>query len=356
MRKEEGLEKRVAPATKRLLRVLAGEVLDPPPVWLMRQAGRYLPEYRRVRASVSGFLELCYTPELAIEVTLQPLRRFPLDAAILFSDILVLPHALGMEVRFLEGEGPKLDPLRGPGDLRRLAPGALHARLRPVYETVAGLARELPEEVALIGFSGAPWTLACYMLEGGGSKDWLAARRAALAEPAFFGRLIDLLTDCVIDYLAAQIAHGAEVVQLFDSWAGVLPESESRRWVVEPARRIAEALHRRHPEVPLIAFPRGIGPLYPAFAEAVRPAGLGLDTTVPCGWAAAALPPDVASQGNLDPVTLLAGGAPLAAAVAHVRDRFRQRPHIFNLGHGILPQTPVEHVEALTTHLHSRGR
>ena len=356
MRKEEGLEKRARQVAKPVLEVLAGRVLDPSPLWLMRQAGRYLPEYREVRARVSGFLELCYTPELAVEVTLQPLRRFPLDAAILFSDILVVPHALGMEVRFLEGEGPKLEPLRGPADLARLHADRLHERLRPVYETVAILARELPPRVTLIGFSGAPWTLACYMLEGGGSKDWLAARRAALAEPAFFERLIALLTDSVVAYLSAQIAHGAEVVQLFDSWAGVLPESETRRWVIEPARRIAQALASRHPGVPLIAFPRGIGPLYPAFVEAVRPAGVGLDTTVPCGWARDELPGDTALQGNLDPVTLLVGGDGLAEEVARIRDAFRARPHIFNLGHGILPQTPVAHVEALISHLHSRGR
>ncbi len=350
------MEKGVEPGTKPLLAVLSGERRDPPPVWLMRQAGRYLPEYRRVRARVAGFLELCYTPELAVEVTLQPLRRFPLDAAILFSDILVVPHALGMEVRFLEGEGPKLDPLREPADLARLAPAALYPRLRPVYETVAALARELPPKVTLIGFSGAPWTLACYMLEGGGSKDWLTARRVALAEPEFFARLVAILTESVIAYLDAQIAHGAEAVQLFDSWAGVLPEGETRRWVIEPARRIAEALRRRHPRVPLIAFPRGIGPLYPEFVEAVRPAGIGLDTTLPCGWAAAELPAGIAVQGNLDPVTLLVGGARLDTAVAEILAAFRRRPHIFNLGHGILPQTPIAHVEALITHLHSRGR
>jgi len=351
------LENGSEPATKPILQALAGTVLTPPPVWLMRQAGRYLPEYRRVRARVSGFLELCYTPELAVEVTLQPIRRFALDAAILFSDILVVPHALGMDVRFLEGEGPKLEPLRRPEDLAKLRPGELQERLRPVYETVAILARELPPEVALIGFSGAPWTLACYMLEGGGSKDWSTARRVALGEPDFFGRLIDLLTESVGEYLLSQIAHGAEVVQLFDSWAGVLPEAQVRRWVIEPARRIAERLREHAAAVPLIGFPRGIGPLYPAFVERVRPAGIGLDTTVPCGWAEAVLGPSaVTLQGNLDPVTLLVGGPPLAAAVAHIEETWRQRPRIFNLGHGILPQTPIKHVEALLSHLHSPGR
>ncbi len=351
------MENRAEPATKPILEALVGRVLTPPPVWLMRQAGRYLPEYRRVRARVSGFLELCYTPELAVEVTLQPIRRFALDAAILFSDILVVPHALGMDVRFLEGEGPKLEPLRGPRDLAGLSSEALHERLRPVYETVAILARELPPKVALIGFSGAPWTLACYMLEGGGSKDWLTARRTALADPDFFGRLIDLLTDSVSEYLLAQIAHGAEVVQLFDSWAGVLPEAQARRWVIEPARRIAERLREGAPGVPLIGFPRGIGPLYPAFVQTVRPAGIGFDTAVPCGWAEAVLGPSgVTLQGNLDPVTLLVGGAPLAAAVTHIEEAWGRRPRIFNLGHGILPQTPIKHVEALLSHLHSPER
>ncbi len=337
--------------------VLAGRRVSPPPVWLMRQAGRYLPEYRAVRARTRDFLELCYTPELAVEVTLQPLRRFPLDAAILFSDILVVPHALGAEVRFAEGEGPRLEPVRDAAGLARLDLARLHERLAPVYETVRRLRAELPEQVALIGFAGAPWTLAAYLVEGQGSKEFLQPRVLARREPGLFGALIDLLTEAVIEFLCAQVRAGAEVLQLFDSWAGVLPEPELRRWCVAPARRIVATLHERHPEVPVILFPRGVGACLRLFATETSARGLSLDTGVPVGWAATELdrPEGLALQGNLDPVALLGPERELLAEARAIVEAASSRPHIFNLGHGVLPATPPERVAALVGYLKSTG-
>ncbi len=354
------MEERESPGDapeKRLLRVLRGEALSPPPVWLMRQAGRYLPEYRAVRAQVRDFLELCYTPELATEVSLQPIRRFGLDGAILFSDILVVPHALGVDVRFVEGEGPRLEPLRTPRDLERLDRGRLRERLRVVYETVERLASEIPPQVTLIGFSGAPWTLAAYMIEGSTSKEYLGARTVARRDPAQFSKLIELLVEAVVDHLCAQIEHGAETVQLFDSWAGVLPAAEAERWVMEPARRIVSELGRRHPEVPVIVFPRGIGPLYPVFAERVPASAIGMDTAVPGGWLRDALGgrQGIAVQGNLDPVCLRVGGDVLRRETERIVATWSGHPHVFNLGHGVLPVTPPEHVAELVSHLHSMG-
>jgi uroporphyrinogen decarboxylase len=342
-----------------ILTPLKGDVVAPPPIWLMRQAGRYLPEYRAVRASVGGFLELCYQPELALEVTLQPIRRFGLDAAILFSDILVVADALGGEVAFVEGEGPKLSPVRDHAAIARLAPGRLHAHLAPVYEAVERIRAELDPAIPLIGFAGAPWTVAAYMVEGGSSKDFAIVRTFAQADPAGFGELIDLLTEATADYLVRQIACGADVVQLFDSWAGALPEGEFERWCVAPAERIVARLREAAPDVPVIVFPRGAGPLYGRFVERVRPAGLGLDTTVPLGWASKALP-GVCLQGNLDPITLLVGGSRLDGEVDRILQTMAGRPFIFNLGHGVLPATPPEHVEALVrrvranVHLHEK--
>lgn len=340
---------------KPLLAALAGEKRARPPVWLMRQAGRYLPEYRALRARAGSFLELCYTPDLAVEVTLQPIRRYGFDAAILFSDILVVPDALGHGVRFVEGEGPRLAPLRDRAALERLSAGRLHEHLAPVYEAVRRLAAALPPQVALIGFSGSPWTLAAYMVEGGGSKDFWAARRLARQEPALFGALIDLLTEAVGAYLSAQIDAGAEVVQLFDSWAGVLPAPELERWCVEPTRRIVAVLRARHPDVPVVAFPRGIGGSLVRFAEAVPVQGLSLDTTVPVRWAAAALrrEPALCLQGNLDPAALLADHAALAAEVLRVVEGHGGRPFVFNLGHGVSPETPPEAVARLMAYLKS---
>lgn len=342
---------------KLLLAALAGERTPRPPVWLMRQAGRYLPEYRAVRANARSFLDFCYTPDLAVEVTLQPIRRYGFDAAILFSDILVVPDALGAEVRFVEGEGPQLTPIRTEAEVARLSLEAFHAHLEPVYTTVRRLRRELPDEVTLIGFSGAPWTLAAYMVEGSGSKEYQAPRRLARREPELFARLIDLLAEAIITYLDAQIRAGAEVVQLFDSWAGVLPEPELRRWCIEPTRRIVEALRAMHPSVPVIAFPRGVGGNYVAFAEEVPVQGLSLDTTVPVAWAARTLRCEgLCLQGNLDPMALQGSEAALLAEAARIVAAHGDRPFIFNLGHGVTPETPPEQVGALIGYLKSLGR
>jgi uroporphyrinogen decarboxylase len=340
-------------ASKLLLRALHGEATGRPPVWLMRQAGRYLPEYREVRSRAGDFLELCYTPGLAEEITLQPIRRYGLDAAILFSDILVVPDAMGAGVRFVEGEGPRLEPVRTAAALERLDERRLRTHLEPVLETVRRLRRSLPPETALIGFAGAPWTLAAYLVEGGGSKDFAVARALARQERGLFAALIARLSDAVVDFLDAQAAAGAEALQLFDSWAGVLPEGERRAWCVAPARRIVEALRERHPTVPVICFPRGIGAAYPAFAAAARPAGLGLDTGVPIAWAAEALDRGLCLQGNLDPVVLLEGGAAMLAEAHAIVTATAGRPHVFNLGHGVLPQTDPLAVGRLVAYLKS---
>ena len=343
--------------TKPLLAALGGIRQSRPPVWLMRQAGRYLPEYRELRGGVRGFLDLCYTPDLAVEITLQPIRRYGFDAAILFSDILVVPDALGSEVRFIEGEGPQLTPLTCEADLARLGYARFDAHLAPIYETLRRLRLALPPEVALIGFSGAPWTLAAYMVEGSGSKEWLAPRRMARRQPALFGQLVALLTDAVIRYLLAQVEAGAEVLQLFDSWAGVLPEPELRRWCVEPTRKIVTALRTRHPDIPIIAFPRGIGAAYAAFATEVPVQGISLDTTVSVGWAARTLRrgPTLCLQGNLDPMALLADEPTLLAEAADIVAAYGDRAFIFNLGHGVIQETPPDSVARLVGYLKSLG-
>lgn len=332
---------------KPLLRALSGEALALPPVWLMRQAGRYLPEYRELRQCVPDFLQLCLTPELAAEATLQPVRRFGMDAAILFSDILVVPHALGQEVAFREGEGPALDPVRSAAAARRLVPDALPERLAPVYETVARVVALLPPETALIGFAGAPWTVATYMVEGGTSRDFAVIKKWAFADPDGFGELIDRLVDATVIYLSGQIAAGAEAIQLFDSWAGVLPEPEFRRWVVAPTQRIVHALRENHPRIPIIGFPRGAGLMYHAYFSGSGISALGLDSTVPPAIARKTLQSIGPVQGNLDPLMLMAGGRPMAEAVAAIRQAFAGGPFLFNLGHGVLPETPLEHVAAL---------
>ncbi len=342
---------------KLLLERLGGVSGARPAVWLMRQAGRYLPEYRATRSRVRHFLELCYTPALAAEVTLQPVRRFALDAAILFSDILVIPDALGHEVRFVEGEGPRLARLRARSDLDRLDGARLHAHLEPVYETVRLVREQLVPQTALIGFAGAPWTLAAYMIEGGGSREFQAARTLARQEPGLVDGLVAILTQSVIEFLDGQIRAGADVVQIFDSWAGVLPPRQFLRYCIEPAERILGELAVRHPEVPVILFPRGAGAGYRDFARAVRPAGLGLDTTVPMGWAMAELAPHVRClQGNLDPLALLGPEAGLIDEAGAIVAASAGRPLIFNLGHGVLPETPPERVGALVSYLQSLGR
>jgi uroporphyrinogen decarboxylase len=312
----------------------------------MRQAGRYLPEYRELRRQAPNFLDLCLSPELATEATLQPIRRFGMDAAILFADILVLPHALGGKVAFREGEGPVLRPVRSVDDLKPLNAFRVEERVAPIYETVRRVRQALPEPVALIGFAGAPWTVATYMVEGGSSRDFARVKAWAYADPDGFGRLVELLTSTTIDYLAGQIAAGADTVQLFDSWAGVLPEPAFRRWVIAPTRRIVAELKNRHPTVPVIGFPRGAGLLYADYVAETRVDAVGLDTTVPME-AARELQSQAAVQGNLDPLLLVAGGEAMAQAVAGIRRGLIEGPFVFNLGHGVVPETPPEHVARL---------
>jgi uroporphyrinogen decarboxylase len=337
-------------AMKPLLRALSGEAVWPPPVWLMRQAGRYLPEYRAVRAGVKDFIALCTTPALAAEVTLQPIRRYGFDAAILFSDILMLPWALGQGLEYREGEGPVLPALHDEAGVTALDPARVADRLAPIMETVrlvrAGLATEGFGETALIGFAGAPFTVACYMVEGGGSKDFAAVRGMAHAQPALFQRLMDVLTAASIEYLSAQVAAGAEALMLFDSWAGVLSPSLFRANCVAPAKRIVSALKARHPGVPVIGFPRLAGMMTRDYAT-TGVDGIGVDTGSDIALVAAMLPAHVAVQGNLDPLAVVAGRVAMAAEVAPILDAMRERPFIFNLGHGIVPQTPPEHVAEL---------
>jgi uroporphyrinogen decarboxylase len=336
---------------KSLTRVLSGEAVWPPPIWLMRQAGRYLPEYRAVRATVPDFIGLCTNPALATEVTLQPIRRYRFDAAILFSDILILPWALGHGLAFKEGEGPVLPPLRDAATFKALRPSMLEDKTAPVMEAVrqirAGLAREHFDETALIGFAGAPFTVACYMVEGSGSRDFAETRILAYQNPSLFNDLIDLLTETTITYLSAQADAGAEALMLFDSWAGVLPPGQFRRYVIEPARRIVSALSVRHPNVPVIGFPRMAGLSVGAYARETGVKAVGLDTATEIGPSAALIPPDVAVQGNLDPLVLVAGGEAMAADTRQILAAMKGRPFIFNLGHGIIPRTPPENVAAL---------
>jgi len=334
-------------ADKLLIRSLKGQPTTRPPFWLMRQAGRYLPEYREIRKDVPDFLSLCYNPALAVEVTLQPIRRFGMDAAILFSDILVVPDALGVQVAFAQGEGPVLAPVRTAEDLARLSLDQLHDRLSPVYATLSRLRRELPPETALIGFAGAPWTLAAYVVEGGGSKDFAAARTLARCQPELFGRLIELLTDAVIAFLDRQVQAGAEVLQLFDSWAGALPPDQLELWAIQPAQRIVAELKARHPDIPMIHFPRGVGLALPEVAARVGADGLSLDTSVPMAEAVRLLPRNLCLQGNLDPVDLVAGGEGMLTRLAALAKANQGRPWIFNLGHGVLQQTDPGEVQRL---------
>jgi len=332
---------------KILLRALEGKVCAPPPIWLMRQAGRYLPEYRALRGRAGDFLSLCLTSELAVEATLQPIRRFGFDAAILFSDILVVPHGLGQRVWFEEGAGPRLEPIRACAQLDDLSLDAMAEALAPVYESVRCLRADLPQEVALIGFAGAPWTVASYMIEGATSRDFATAKAWAYGAPEDFERLIALLVEATSRHLIAQIEAGAEVVQLFDSWAGVWPERALRRWCLAPTSRIVRRLKAAYPQVPVIVFPRGAGVLYEAYARESGADALSLDTTVPLDWARERLQGRVCLQGNLDPLTIVAGGAAMRDEAAAILDALGRGPFVFNLGHGITPEAPPEHVGAL---------
>jgi len=331
----------------KFLQTLAGTRYPTPPVWLMRQAGRYLPEYRAVRATTRSFLEFCYTPDKSVEVTLQPIRRFGLDAAIIFSDILVVPDALGQKVWFEEGEGPKLEALTDPAEFGQLSRARLADKLAPVYEAIKSVRRALPTETALLGFAGAPFTLACYMIEGSGSRDFAKVKLWAYRHPDSFGLLIDLLVEAIVDHLAYQIDAGADAVQLFDSWAGILPEEQLFRWSLEPMVRIAKGLRERHPEVPIIAFPRAVGPAALMYRRPDVFTALSIDTGIGAHWAAENLQPKICLQGNLDPIMLVAGGAALEHEARRILDKLGGGPFVFNLGHGVIPQTPPEHVAQL---------
>lgn len=344
----------MTPPTKTLLRALAGETLPTPPIWLMRQAGRYLPEYRAVREKAGGFLDLCYNPDLATEVTLQPIRRFGFDAAILFADILLVPQALGAKLAFEAGEGPRLSTVIRKEDLAVLKPAsAVHETLSPIYETVRRLRSELPSHVALIGFAGAPWTVATYMIAGKGTPDQAPARLFAYRNPAAFDRLLALLADISADYLVEQIDAGADAVQIFDSWAGVLGEEEFARYAVEPVRRMIASVRARRPSARIIAFAKGAGLLLKDYRRATGADAIGLDWSVPLSFAAE-LQKDGPVQGNLDPMRVVAGGEAMDSAIDRILDALGQGPLIFNLGHGITPDADPKHVAALVARVRTR--
>jgi uroporphyrinogen decarboxylase len=331
-----------------LLKALAGQATSPPPIWLMRQAGRYLPEYRQVRAKASSFLDLCRTPELAAEVTLQPLRRFDFDAAIVFSDILIVPYALGQTVEFIEGEGPRLEPVRDAKAVAALERTGAARVLAPVYETIELVVAELPKSVPLIGFCGAPWTVATYMVEGGGSKDQAAARLLAYRDEKTFQHLIDLLVDVSAEYLVNQVKAGVRVLQIFDSWAGTLSEDEFARWCIAPTKTLVERVKAKMPQTPVIGFPRGAGVLAERYVKETGVDAVSCGTSEPLAWMER-LQRLVPVQGNLDPVLLLAGGPELDRRVASTLAALGSGPFIFNLGHGILPETPIEHITRLVS-------
>ena len=330
---------------KPLLATLKGDRQRVPPMWLMRQAGRYLPEYRALRGEKGGFLALATDPEAAAEVTLQPIRRFGFDGAILFSDILMVPWALGQDLSFGAGEGPRLTPPLIDTALTTLA--RVSERLDPVYATCARVSAALPSETTFLGFAGSPWTVATYMVAGQGSKDQGETRRFAYADPKAFGEIVDAIAAMTVDYLASQIANGVEAVQLFDSWAGSLSPAQYERWVIAPNAAIVAKLRARCPGVPIIGFPKGAGGKLPAYARETGVDAVGVDETVDPEWAHANLPDDMPVQGNLDPLALIAGGEALGQATDRILKAFADRPHVFNLGHGILPDTPIAHVEAL---------
>jgi uroporphyrinogen decarboxylase len=333
---------------KPILRALAGEILPMPPVWMMRQAGRYLPEYRATRAQAGDFLSLCYTPDLAAEVTLQPIRRYGFDAAILFADILLLPQALGPNLWFETGEGPRMETTTTAAQVAALRPAeAIHDTLAPVYETLRILTRELPRDTTLIGFAGAPWTVATYMIAGRGTPDQAPAHALKATDRATFQALIDRITEATILYLSAQVQAGAEVVKLFDSWAGSLKGQDFTDFAVKPAARIIAALKARHPGIPVIAFPREAGQGYIGFARATGADCMALDNSVTPEWAAANVQKDGCVQGNLAPSYMVTGGEALVAETRRIVQAFRGGPHIFNLGHGITPDADPENVKLM---------
>jgi uroporphyrinogen decarboxylase len=334
-------------AVKPFLEVLSGHRQKVPPIWMMRQAGRYLPEYRKVRQKAGGFLDLCFTPELATEVTLQPIRRFNFDAAIIFSDILVIPYALGRAVSFEVGEGPRLDPLDTPEKVASLAAKADFTRLEPVYEALRRVRAELASGIALIGFCGAPFTVATYMVAGQGTPDQAPARMMAYRHPDAFAKIIDTLVENSVEYLLGQLKAGADALQIFDTWAGVLPPREFARWSVGPTKRIVEGVRNKVPDAKIIGFPRGAGALLPAYVEATGVDAVSIDWTAEPSLIRERVQTKVAVQGNLDPLALIAGGAALDRAIDDVLANYAKGRLIFNLGHGILPETPLAHVEQM---------
>ena len=338
-----------ARADQPLLAVLRGERRDPPPMWLMRQAGRYLPEYRALRAERGGFLDMAYDPEAAAEITLQPLRRFAFDGAILFSDILIVPHAIGQELSFVAGEGPRLAPPLADAALEGLQP--VLQRLEPIWATVARVKAALSPETTFLGFAGSPWTVATYMVAGQGSREQSEARSLAYRDPGKFQAIIDRIEAVTLDYLSGQVEAGVDAVQLFDSWAGSLAPAEFERWVIAPTARIVAAFRKRHPDTPVIGFPKGAGGKLRAYAAETGVDAIGLDETVDPVWANRELPDKLPVQGNLDPLALIAGGETLRTATRRILDAFAGRPHIFNLGHGIQQTTPIAHVEQLVDHV-----
>lgn len=319
-----------------------------PPIWIMRQAGRYLAEYREIRSKIDSFLDLCYNPKLACEVTLQPIRRFDFDAAIIFSDILVIPDALGLDVKFVKGEGPKLQKIANNSDLKNLKISNIENHLNPVFENLTLVRSQLDKNKDLIGFSGSPWTLACYMIEGGSSKNFDLVKKAAISDEKFFKELIEILTQSIIIYLSKQIESGANIVKLFDSWAGVLPVAELQKWVIDPTKKIVDELKKLHPNIPIICFPRGIGANYENFASQINCDGLAIDQTLDLNWAKNNLyhKHNKVIQGNLDNILLAFGSKKaIESEVLKILEITKEIPSIFNLGHGILPQTPIENVE-----------
>lgn len=333
---------------KLFIKTLRNEKTDRVPFWFMRQAGRYLPEYMALRKEAGSFLDLCYNPDFATEVTLQPIKRFNMDAAILFSDILVIPHALGQDLAFKEGEGPVLTPVDNLEKLEALSLDRLHDHLKPVYQTVSNLSKALPEHVALIGFAGAPWTVATYMVNGKGSKDQAETRLMAYQDRKTFSKLIDMLVSATSEYLIQQVDHGAEALQIFDSWSGTLPADEFLKWCVEPVQKIIENIRAVHPDVPIIGFPKGAGHKIKAFIKKTKVNAVSIDTSTSTSWVRDVIQPLCTVQGNLDPLLLVSGGEPLEKAVYHILDHLKDAPHVFNLGHGIIPQTPPENVKIVS--------
>lgn len=336
-----------------LLDTLRGKTGARRPVWLMRQAGRYLPEYRKLRAEKGGFLELVYDSEAAAEITLQPIRRFGFDGAILFSDILIVPHAMGQDLAFLAGEGPRLSPPLVDTALASLE--AMPGRLDPIYRTVSLVRDQLGAETTLLGFAGSPWTVATYMVAGEGSRDQHVTRALAYRDPGAFQAIVDAIIEVTVEYLCGQVEAGAEAVQLFDSWAGSLAPDQFERWVIAPTSAIADAVKARHPHVPVIGFPKGAGAKLPAYARETAVDAVGLDETIDPRWAMRELPPGLPVQGNLDPLLLLAGGDGLTRRARMILEVFADRPHVFNLGHGIDKETPVAHVERLLEVVRAEG-